>query len=423
MDQSHNDQDRFAALVGLDWADQEHAGALCTAAEGTLEAFKLPQTPDAIEQWAAGLRRRFSGRPVAICLEQSKGALVYALLKYDFIVLFPVNPKQLARFREAMVSSGAKDDPGDAMLLLELLRKHRQQLRAWQPDDVTTRLIGQLAEDRRNLVDYGTRLSNTLKSRLKQYFPLALEVLGELDKELACQFLLRWPTFEELRSAEPAEIAAFYRTWRCYHPRLIEERLETIRQAMPLVNDPAVIESGRRLVQCLARQLLDLLEPLARYDRRLTELMQRHPDAAVFESFPGAGDVMAPRLLAAFGTDRQRFKSAADMQSLSGAAPVTRASGKTRAVLRRWACNKFLLQTFHEFAQHSMGRSAWAKTYYDQARRKGKRHHAAVRALAFKWIRILYRCWQNRTLYNEAFYFQQLQRKGSRLVASISSQT
>ena len=129
---------------------------------------------------------------------------------------------------------------------------------------------------------------------------------------------------------------------------------------------------------------------------------------------------MAPRLLAAFGTDRERFKSAADMQSLSGTAPVTRASGKTRAVLRRWACNKFLLQTFHEFAQHSMGRSAWAKTYYDQARRKGKRHHAAVRALAFKWIRILHRCWQNRTLYNEALYFQQLQRKGSRLVVLVA---
>jgi len=170
MAQSHNDQDRFAALVGLDWADQQHAGALRTAADGALEAFKLLQTADAIEQWAAALRRRFSGRPVAICLEQSKGALVYALLKYDFIVLFPVNPKQLARFREAMVSSGAKGDPEDAMLLLELLCKHRQQLRAWQPDDATTRLIGQLAEDRRNLVDHGTRLSNALKSRLKQYF-------------------------------------------------------------------------------------------------------------------------------------------------------------------------------------------------------------------------------------------------------------
>lgn len=420
MDQSKDRKDRFAAFIGLDWADQKHAGALRSAA-GRVETFELLQTADAIEQWAVSLRRRFDGRPVAVCLEQSKGALVYALLKYDFIVLFPVNPKQLARFREAIVCSGAKGDPGDAMLLLELLSKHREQLRAWQPDDATTRLIAQLAEDRRHLVDQSTRLSNALKSRLKQYFPLALEVLGELDKELACQFLLRWPTFEELRCTELAEIAAFYRTWHCYHPRLIQERLEKIQQAMPLVSDPAIVESGGRLVQCLARQLLDLLEPIAQYDRRLAELMQRHPDAAVFESFPGAGQVMAPRLLAAFGTDRKRLKSAAEMQSLSGAAPVTRASGQTRAVLRRWACNKFLLQTFHEFAQHSIGRSAWAKAYYDQARRKGKRHHAAIRALAFKWIRILHRCWQTRTLYNEVLYYQQLARKGSQLAASLGS--
>ena len=166
-----------AVFVALDWADKKHAGMLSTDGQ-TSERFELEQTPEAIDLWVAGLRKRFPEARVAVALEQSKRALVYALLKYDLFVLYPVNPKQLARFREA-APSGAKDDPGDAALLLELLIKHRDRLRPWRPDDPTTRLIGQLAEDRRHLVENRTRLVNALKSRLKQYFPLALEVLGE----------------------------------------------------------------------------------------------------------------------------------------------------------------------------------------------------------------------------------------------------
>jgi transposase len=346
-------------------------------------------------------------------LEQSKGALIYALMKYDFLVLFPINPKQLARFREALHSSGAKDDPRDAALLLELLVKHRDHLRRWQPDDVTTRLIGQLAADRRTLVSHRTRLTNALKSRLKQYFPLALEVLGELDTELAAQFLLRWSCLEQLQAEDPQQVADFYRTMHCNHPRLIQQRLEKIAAASPLVTDAAIVTSGQMLVRGLASQLLGLIEPLKQYDLQLAEQMKRHPDANIFQSFPGAGPSLAPRLLAAFGSDRQRLDSADQMQCLSGIAPVTVQSGKTRHVHRRWACNKFLRQTFHEFASHSCKQSAWAKAYYQMLRSRGQKHQAAVRSLAFKWIRILHRCWQTHTLYNEVHYFEQLRKRQS----------
>jgi transposase len=413
----------FAAFVGFDWADQKHAGAL-RPASGPLETFELDQTPEAIDQWATNLRRRFDGRPIAVCLEQSKGALIYALMKYDYFVLFPVNPKQSKRFREAMYPSEAKDDPTDAELILELLLKHRDRLHAWQPDDEQTRLIGILSEDRRHLVDQCTRLSNALKSRLKQYFPLAVEVLGELSSELACRFLLRWSSLEELQQEDPQQIAAFYRAQHCYNRKLIQERLDKIAKAKPLTIDQAILQGGRMLVRGLAAQLLALVECIRPYDQKIADLMRCHPDAAIFASFPGAGDALTPRLLAAFGTDRGRLQYADEMQRISGIAPVRIKSGKTvHHVRRRWACNKFLRQTFHEYAHHSLAKSAWAKAYYDQMRDNGLKHHAAVRALAFKWIRILYRCWKDGTLYNEAHYFQQLYKKRSPLLKFMGSQS
>lgn len=414
-------QEDFAAFVAFDWADQKHAGAVCPVG-GEVETFELEQSPQPIDDWATALRKRFGGRPVAVCLEQAKGALIYALMKYDFLVLYPINPKQLKRFRDAMSPSGAKDDPGDAAILLELLIKHRDRLHAWRPDDPATRLIGQLAEDRRSLVGGRTRLVNALQSRLKQYFPLALEVLSDLGTELACGFLLRWSSLEQLQQEAPEKIADFYRLMHCHHPRLISERLEKIAQATPLVTDSAIVTSGQTLVRALAAQLLALIEPLKQYDRQLAELMRQHPDAAVFASLPGAGDALAPRLLAAFGTDRERLNSSDDMQCLSGIAPVTVQSGKTRHVHRRWACNKFLRQTFHEFASHSLAKSAWAKAYYDMLREdRGLKHHAAVRALAFKWIRILYRCWKTSRLYDEAQYFQSLYQRQSPLLKFMGS--
>ncbi len=406
----------FAALIAFDWADQKHAGALRTP-QGKTESFELEQSPAAIDLWATKLRERFSGKPIAICLEQTKGALIYALMKYDFLVLYPINPKQLSRFRDAIYPSGSKDDPNDADLLLELLSKHRDRLHPWRPDDETTRLIGQLAQDRRHLVDQRTRFTNALKSRLKQYFPLALQVLGELDCELACQFLLRWSSLGPLQREDPQQVADFYRMMHCHHPELIQTRLEKIAAAKPLVTDEALVTSGEMLVRTLASQLLSLIKQLKEYELKLAELMKRHPDAEIFKSLPGAGPALAPRLLAAFGTDRERLRDASEMQCLSGIAPVTVASGKSRHIHRRWACNKFLRQTFHEFATHSLAKSAWANAYYDMMSDRGANHHAAIRALAFKWIRIIESCWRTRTRYDEAKYFQALRERNSPILA------
>jgi transposase len=223
-----------------------------------------------------------------------------------------------------------------------------------------------------------------------------------------------------LREAKPDDIAALYRLYRLGE-RKIQERLERIAAAKPLTTDAALVPGGRLFVRSLATQLLALAEPLRQYDRQLADAMRLHPDAAIFQSFPGAGDALAPRLLAAFGADRQRLASAAQMQDLSGISPVTRRSGKSVSILRRWACNKFLRQTFHEFAQHSLARSVWAKAYYQLLRQRGKQHHAAVRALAFKWIRILFRCWKQRICYDELLYCAQLLQRRSPLLAHLAT--
>lgn len=411
-----------AVYVGIDWADGEHAVCLVDPETAKPELSCVDQDPEAISKWVAALQRRFPNEKIAVCLEQKRGALIYALMKFDCLVLVPVNPKQLARFREALGPSGAKDDPQDAYLLAELLVKHAQHLRPWQPDDVRTRKIRLLAEDRRKLVDDRTALANRLKSQLKQSFPLALEVCGStLYGEMACQLLKRYPTLEALQAASDEELEAFYREQRCHRQQLIDQRIQQIRQAKPLTTDSAILDSSQLLVEAIVVQILTLNQAIARYDAQLATLMREHPDAALFEALPGAGKTMAPRLLAAMGTDRERFSSAAQVQQLSGIAPVTRRSGKSCTVSRRWATNKFLLQTFHEFAAHSIKSSRWAKAYYDMMRARGLKHQAAVRTLAYKWIRIIFRCWKNNTCYDESVYVGALIQRQSPIVKYLAT--
>jgi hypothetical protein len=184
-----------------------------------------------------------------------------------------------------------------------------------------------------------------------------------------------------------------------------------------------VLQSSTLMITLLAQQLRVLLSAIAQVEKAITELFPPHPDHALWDSFPGAGAALAPRLLTVFGADRQRFASAVEVQQFTGIAPVTESSGKNRWVHWRWACPRFLRQTLHEFAACSIPHSAWAKAYYQQQRDRGKGHHAAVRALAFKWSRILYRCWKDHTPYDEHRYLEALARRGSPLLARVAATT
>ncbi len=407
------------AWIGLDWADQEHHLRLQAVDSPQVEARVVPQRPEALQEWVRQLRARFPQGYIALALEQSRGALIYALMPYDFFLLYPVPGKTVADYRKAFFGSGAKSDPQDSDLLLELLRCHRDRLRLWQPDDALTRQLRLLVEQRRKLVADRTRLTNRLTPLLKEAFPQALEWAGELGRPAACEFLKHWPSLAAVQRARRSSLRQFYLTHFRLHPDQLEQRLEQVRQAQPLTSDPAVLKTSTLTVPLLAAQLRALLPSIETLDAAIAELFAQHPDHRLWADLPGAGPVLAPRLLVAFGSDRQRYQDAAELQQFSGIAPVTESSGKSRWIHWRLACPKFLRQSFHEFAAQSIPRSAWAKAYYLRQLSRGAHHHAAVRALAFKWIRILYRCWKNHSPYDERFYGQALVRRGSPLALNL----
>lgn len=410
---ANDERGSLAATVAVDWGDRKHAWALQAADSDELERGELENTPEAVEAWAASLAQRFGGRLVAVALEQSRGALLFMLTKYAHLLLYPVHPGTLADYRKAWCPSGAKDDPADADLLLDLLQRHRDRLRSWEPDTVGVRTLQFLVEDRRALVDEKTRHSNRLIGRLKLYFPQVLSWFGQVDSALAGDLLERWPTLPELQRARPSTLQDFFHQHNCRAEERLQERIEQIRQATPATRDAAVIASSVSFVKAQVRLIAVLRQSIAELDAQIAELYAQQQDVSLFQSLPAAGSALEPRLLVAMGTRRDRYQTAAELQSYSGVAPLLQRSGRKQSTHFRRACPKFLRQTFHEWAGHTIGSCDWARQYYQQKREKGHGHHAAVRALAFKWIRILYRCWKDRTPYDEVRYLEALRRRRS----------
>src|ERR1019366_6572738 len=297
MNVNSTDEPRFAAYVAIDWGDSKHAWSMQPADSDRRERGEIEHSPEVVAAWAAMLSARFGGQPVAVAVEQSRGPLVFMLGKYEQLHIYPIHPRAAAQFRAALFPSGAKDDPSDAELLLDLLVHHRARLRCLQPDSEQTRLIQHLVEGRRKLVNERTRQTNRLTAQLKQYFPQLLDWFDAVDLPLVGTLLQRWPTLEALQRARPDTVRSFFTAHNCRSQELIPRRRG-----------------------------------------------EAHPDFAIFDSLPGAGPVLAPRLLAAFGSQRDRYQSAADLQTFCGIAPVTERSGKSKWVHARWACPRFLRQ-------------------------------------------------------------------------------
>jgi transposase len=408
----------FAAFIGLDWADAKHDICLQVADSDKRDSTVLEHRPEAIESWTTALLQRFKGQPIAIALELTKGPIVEALRKYDQLVLFHINPMMLAKYREAFTPSQAKDDPTDAELQLDLLLRHRDKLKPLVPQSPEMRALAQLVEHRRRLVGDRVRITNRLTSTLKTYFPQVLQWFPNKDTILFCDFLTQWPTLKAVQLARRSTLERFFHQHHVRSKQRIDERLEAIKSAVPLTTDEGVIMPNALMVQSLVTQLRVIIEALERFDQTIAERAHRHPDYALFEALPGAGPVFAPRLLVAFGEQRERYRSAQEMQKYVGIAPVLERSGKQSWVHWRRQCPKFLRQTFVEWAGESIRFSFWARAYYEQQRDKGASYQAAVRALAFKWIRIVFRCWQSGTRYDESVYLAALQRRGSPLISN-----
>jgi transposase len=406
--------------VGIDWADRKHAYSVINK-EGQERAAELSSAPEAVHEWVRELRARNPVGRIVVAIEQNRGGLFYALSMYDFLVLVPVNPRAASAYRESLHVSGSKDDPTDAELLREFVRRHLSKLRVWKPDSELTRELALLNEDRRKCVDERTAMTHALADALKQYFPQALEWFGGESSALLHGVLGQMASLSEWKRAKRTTIERLVRKHARWSAERVAELFGHTRRAVPLTEDNAIIRAKSFQVRQLVRSISVLSESIDAYDAEIARCWSQHPDREVFSSFPGAGPTLAPRLATAFGTDRARFREAIEIQQYSGIAPVTEMSGKHRWVHSRWQCPKFLRQSFHEYAQASIPHCAWARAFYRAQRNRGAGHHAAIRALAYRWMRILFRAWQAGETYDDARYRTSLERRGSPIAKLIAA--
>ena len=404
----------FVAWIGFDWGDKEHAFCLRTADATQMESGKFSHSAEMLHGWFQQLAQRFGGRPVALALESNRGALLHVLTQYPWLTIFPVNPVTSARFRTAFIPSGAKDDVPDARVLLDILRLHPDKIRPLDWDDENTRKLAGLVQARRDAVDRRTQALNQLTSLLKTYYPQALELTGaELSAPMAVGFLRRWPDLVSLKAARPATVRSFYYRHNARRPELVEKRLTRIREAVCLTTDPAVVDVCRLQLKLLLELIAAFNQHIAGFEEAIDQTFAHQADASLFKELPGAGRALAPRLAVAFGSDRTRYPDAASFQKYAGLAPVREKSGGQLWTHWRWQAPVFLRQSLIEWAGQTVVWSAWAKRYYQRMQAKGKKHHVILRALAFKWTRILWKCWITRTPYCEQTYLSALERKHS----------
>ena len=413
----------YDLVIGLDRSDLKADLCLIDTRSGQRRTLPVDTAPEALCEWLAQLRQQHPQARVGLCLEQPAVHLVPFLETYAWITLHPINPLTLKRYREAFIPSRANDDVKDADYLADLLLTHHAKLPVWAPEDSATRELQQLGLHRRAVVDERTALTNRLQALLKQYYPQALHLCGEdLWRPLATALLLKWPSLQAVQKARPATLTQFYHQHGSRSQKLLTERLALIANAVPVTGESGLIGSFVLRVQLICRQLQALHHTLQRFDQQLAAAYAAHPDRAIFASLPGAGAVLGPRLLASTGANRERFaKGASQLQRYTGIAPVTKRSGGSCRIHRRYCCPKFHRQSFHEYAKESVRWSRWAAAYYLQQRQKGCAHHTALRALAFKWQRIIWRCWQNHTPYDERLYQASLRKHNSPVVALLDS--
>lgn len=408
--------DNYVAYIGIDWADRKHDIALYDCASSRWHDSVIPTRPQDILDWVNHLRAHYGTGRIAVALEQKRGPLLYALCQYDNLVLFPINPRTVANYRKAFQPSRAKSDPVDARILVELMQKHPEKLEAWVAGCPKTRALRQWVESRRMLVGEKVRLTNRITASLKSYFPQVLDWFEDKDTFVFCEFLERFANVEAAQAATPELLTCFFRAHQVVRRTAIARRIQQIQNAgPPLTSDAAIVVPAQALTLALIALLKVVLRQLSDFNAKVAELFETLPDAALFADLPGAGPHLAPRLLVAFGEERSRFTSAQAFMSYVGIAPVKEESGKKRWVHWRWSCPIFLRQTFVEWVNQARRFSTWSQLFYEQQKQAGKSHQKAIRALAYKWGRILWRCWQDSTPYDEEKYVAALRRKNSPL--------
>lgn len=407
------------ATVGIDWADQTHAWHL--QHDDSQTAGILAQDAEQIKTWVTQLRKAHPQAHFAVAIETSKGPLISALLQYDDFTIYPINPAALAAYRKAFAHGGGKNDPSDALLLCQYLNHYIDRLRPLQKDQPLTRALAAMAEDRRRLVDQRTAHCNEFKAVLKSYFPEVLQLdAAKIYAGFILTFLLKYPDLASAQKAGANKLRKLF--YGIGSKPKAEQRVKLLLNATALTTDQVFVETCSLRVTALVNLIQTYNQQIRIYDAKISAAVTEHEDYAIFNSLPGASDLTHSRMIAAMGDDRSRYPTVESLQAATGIAPLTTQSGKQRFVSARWACTKFLKQTFHEFAGLSIKKSRWAAAYYQMQKDKGKTPQMAKRALAYKWQRIIYRCWQDRVPYDEEKYIQRLKKTGSPIYKLIENE-
>lgn len=385
-------------FAGLDWASQTHAACVIDERGGVRVQFEVVHD-------AAGLaelmRRLRDAGVTAVAIERPSGLIVDALLEAGFTVV-PIHPNIVKATRPRYRSHGGKSDATDAYLLADLLRTdgHRFKPLARQSDEI--RALRALVRGRDDLVATRGQLANQLRSLLQSFWPGAAEVFADIDSPIALAFVKRYPTPEAAMRLGPRRMASFCGQHGYSGRRSPEELLQRLHQAPGVVLGELEMEAKGELALGLVRTLSRLVEQIRVLTSRIEHDVAAFDDGKLLMSFPRAGRVCAAQIVAEIGSVRERFDSDEHLAGEAGVAPVTYASGKSKAVAFRWACNHRLRAALTCLADNSRHASAWAADVYARAKARGCDHPHAIRILARAWLRVIWRAWQDRKPYDPA---------------------
>lgn len=400
-----NDTLNFAYYIGIDWATTQHVVHVDDPSGKQVLAFEIRESLEGygeLDRQLATLGVAIDQLPIA--LETPHGLLLDHLLGRGYRV-YAINPKLVKKQREAMWPNAPKDDWRDAFLLAYILRTRIHRLHPLVRDSEESRELGQLTADRLKWTQMQTQLVNQLSACLRSYYVVALTLFSSVDTQIAHAFLRAYPDPEPAAQASHQTLTQFFRKAGYSAPRRIPKLIEQLKAPAPRAESVTA--------HCAQRQMLALLDQLEvvhrtldAYADRIEVLFSQHSYYEVFSSLPGGGGLLGASLCGQLGEAVSRFGSAAVAQAFAGTAPVTKRSGKSRHVHLRLACDKVLRTTLQYFAFASLRLSNWARQVYDQARSRGLGHHAALRIVAHKWLKIIFAIIRDRSRYQEEKFIQ-----------------
>jgi transposase len=390
-------------FVGDDWAEDHHDVELLDETGSTLARRRLPEGAAGVGM-LHGLIAEHADDPgqVAVGIETDRGLWVASLVAAGYQV-FAINPLAVARYRERHAISGAKSDAGDARVLADLVRTDRHQHRPIAGDSPDVQAVKVLARAHQRLIWDRQRQVNRLRSTLREFFPGALAAFGtDLAHPDALGVLGRASTPAVAAKLSTSAIGAALR--RSGRKRNVEARAKELQQGLRgerLDPPPAVAAAYGAQVRAAVAVIAEMTRQIAGLETELAQGFDAHPDAEIVRSLPGLGPVLGARVLGEFGDDPNRYQDARSRKNYAGTSPVTKASGKKRAVLARYVRNRFLADACYQWAFCAITASPGARAFYDEHRAKNETHDQALRVLANRLVGILDGCLKSRTLYDE----------------------